>query len=406
MNILQLCNKPPYPPLEGGSIAMNNITQGLIEEGHTVKIIAINSFKYNINIDQLPEWYKKATGIELIDVDLRIKHHKAFFNLFTSKSYHISRFRSKAFSQKLISTLKNSHFDVIHIETIFLAHYIPLIRAHSNAVIVIRAHNIEHRIWKRLSDNTTSFFKKYYLKHLANTLKKEELNSINQADGIITISKPDMDFFVNNGCIKPICVIPFGINKATIELINPKEIVQNSDVVNIGYIGSMNWYPNIEGVKWFIEQVWIPEFERNNKIHFHLAGRNIPPSFNKYNIPNITIHGEVNDAYSFINDCDIMITPLFSGSGIRIKIIESMLHGKPVITTNIGAEGINYTDKHDIIIANSAIEFIDSINLLSENFDLRKIIGLNAHELIHLEHNMKLIMPQLITFYQSLISYE
>lgn len=406
MNILQLCNKPPYPPLEGGSIAMNNIAQGLINEGHNVKIIAVNSYKNNISLDKIPDAYKKTTQIELVDVDLRVLPHKAFFNLFTTKSYHVERFISEAFKAKLIEVLTHNSFDIVQIETVYLAPYIPTIQAFSKAKIVIRSHNIEHRIWKRLADNCPSFLKKWYLNHLAKTLKLYELNALNTADGIITISKPDMDYFMQNGCRKPIKVISFGISQEKIKTINPKESDMTESTFNIGYIGAMNWFPNIEGVKWFFDEVWNKAFLSQTKIHFHLAGRAISKDFYEFASANVTIHGEVEDAYQFINNCDIMITPLFSGSGIRIKIVESMLLGKPVITTTIGAEGINYRDKHDIIIANSADGFTDAIKLLVKDSDLRKIIGVNAHELIHLEHNTALITPRLVEFYKSLIGNE
>lgn len=406
MKILQLCNKPPYPPLEGGAIAMNSITQGLINQGHQVKVIAVNTYKYHVTPDQIPEDYKKNTHLELVDIDLRIKPLKAFLNLFSGKSYHVERFISEDFKQKLINTLQTQEFDIVQIETIFLMPYVPLIRSLSKASIVLRAHNIEHQIWQRLYRNCTSPVKKLYLKHLANTLQHFELDAINSADGIITISKPDLDFFQRSGCKVPMTVISFGLNKELINSIHPQSPSVPDSVLNIGYIGSMNWIPNIEGMKWFFEKVWDPNFRLNTKLHFHLAGRNIPEDFKDYAFSNVTIHGEVPDANAFIDDMDMIVVPLFSGSGIRIKIIESMLHKKPVISTTIGAEGINCSDRHDIVIADTVQEFIDAIALLSENSDLRNIIGNNAYELIHLEHNQDLITPQLIEFYQSLSGHE
>jgi len=406
MKILQLCNKPPYPPLEGGAIAMNSITQGLIQQGHQVKVIAVNTYKYHVTPDQIPQDYKESTQLELVDVDLRIKPMKAFINLFSGKSYHVERFISEDFKQKLIETFQTQDFDIVQIETIFLMPYVPLIRSLSKASIVLRAHNIEHQIWQRLYRNCSSLVKKLYLKHLANTLQHFELNVINSADGIITISKPDLDFFLRSGCKTPITVISFGLDKELINSIHPQSTAISDPILNIGYIGSMNWIPNIEGMKWFFEKVWEPNFRLNQKLHFHLAGRKIPEDFNGYASSNVTIHGEVPDANAFIDAMDIIVVPLFSGSGIRIKIIESMLHKKPVISTTIGAEGINCTDRHDIVIADTIQEFTDAISLLSENSDLRNIIGNNAYELIHLEHNQDMITPQLIEFYQSLISHE
>ena len=400
MKILQLCNKPPFPPIEGGPIAMNIITQALIKDGHVVKVLAVNSYKYFVDDKILPDDYKAKTNFEAVFVDLKIKYWNAFINLFSHKSYHVERFISKDFSNKIKQILKEQSFDIIQIETIFLAPYIDLIRKYSRAKIILRAHNIEHLIWKRLAANTSNIIKKKYINHLATTLKNYELKSINNFDGVITISKTDCKYFIKKGCSVPIINIPFGIDNEIID--NNKVNNLHSDIPTLFYIGSMNWLPNQEGINWFIDNVWNEILQKNSKIKFNIAGRCMPNSFTQLNIPNINIIGEVDDAYQYISENSIMIVPLFSGSGIRIKIIEGMMLGKPVITTTIGAEGINYRDGHDIIIANTAQEFVDSIIKLFENPDMCKIIGQNARELILVDHNMKYITPKLIEFYQSL----
>ena len=91
MNILQLCNKVPYPPKDGGCIAMNNLTQGLLDQGHTVKVLSVNTKKHFIDIEKLPQQYRSKTNIEAVFIDTEIKMTQAFLNLFTDKSYNIQR---------------------------------------------------------------------------------------------------------------------------------------------------------------------------------------------------------------------------------------------------------------------------------------------------------------------------
>ena len=100
MKVLLLCNKSPYPQKEGGPIAMNMVVEGLLSNGHSVKVLAINSEKYNVRLSEIPGDYKARTGIELVDVDLRVKPIPAFFNLFTGKSYHVARFISDDVQEK------------------------------------------------------------------------------------------------------------------------------------------------------------------------------------------------------------------------------------------------------------------------------------------------------------------
>jgi len=174
MKILLLCNKSPWPPREGGPLAMNMMVEGLTAAGHRVKVLAVNSFKYNIDPATIPSGYIDKTGIELIDIDLKIKPLDAFLNLFTGRSYHIVRFISESFRKRLTEVLKNDSFDIIQLETLFMSPYLETLRMYSGAKIILRAHNIEHLIWERVADETGNPLKRQYLKHLSATLKNYE----------------------------------------------------------------------------------------------------------------------------------------------------------------------------------------------------------------------------------------
>ena len=146
---------------------MNSIITGLLEAGHQVKILAVNSKKYNVGIDDIPEDYRLKTGIELIDVDLRVKPLNAFKNLFSKKSYHVERFISKDFAKRLTEVLESDTYDVVQLETLFMTPYVETIRKHSKALVVLRAHNVEHLIWERIAKGTRFFLKRAYINHLA-----------------------------------------------------------------------------------------------------------------------------------------------------------------------------------------------------------------------------------------------
>ena len=136
MNILLLCNKSPFPPSEGGPMAMNSIVTGLLEAGHNVKIMAFNSDKYHVEINSIPEDYRKKTRIEFIDIELKINPIEAFKNLFSDESYHVKRFISEKFKERLVKVLKKERFDIVQLEMIYMAPYIESIREHSNAKII------------------------------------------------------------------------------------------------------------------------------------------------------------------------------------------------------------------------------------------------------------------------------
>jgi polysaccharide biosynthesis protein PslH len=393
MKILMLCNKSPWPAIEGGPMAMNNMAEGLIQAGHQVKILAVNSFKYNIDPKQIPEDYRLKTGIELEYLNLSINPIHAFLNLFTGKSYHVERFISPKFRKKLISLLLTDTYDIIQLETLFMAPYLPEIRKYSRAKVVLRAHNVEHLIWERIARSTTNPLKRKYLKHLSGTLEKYELDALNRFDGIASITKKDAAFFIENSHT-PVIDIPYGINPAEFET-----QAELQDFPSLYHIGAMNWMPNQEGTKWFLENVW-PIINNNHPtLKCYLAGRYMPEWLTTDCKPNIEVVGEVPDAHSFIHAKSIGIVPLLSGSGIRIKIIESMALGKPVITTSVGAEGINYTHGQNILIADTAEEFAKAVSRCVGDKQFSLQLGRAARKLIEEEYNNRKIIERMTSFY-------
>ncbi len=397
LNILFICNKSPWPPHEGGPIAMNNLIEGTLAAGHNVKVLAINTNKYAVDPINIPNIYKEQTGIELVYVDLGIKPIKAFLNLFTGKSYHVERFISDSFREKLVEVLSKQKYDIVQIETLFMSPYIDTIREFSSASIVLRAHNIEHLIWKRVALITKNPLKKAYLNHLANTLEVYEKNVLNEYDGIIPISSKDEKFFKQESN-KPVTTISFGVNTSKLE--NARSGKKEHSIF---HIGAMNWMPNEEGIRWFLEKVWPKVIIELPDIKLYLAGREMPDWLTNVNLKNVIVVGEVPDAYEFINSHTISIAPLFSGSGIRIKIIESMALGRAVISTTIGAEGIDYTVGKNILIADDATSYVDAIKKLYNNVEFCESIGENARTLIFEEHNNSKLIDRMIGFYHSIL---
>ena len=166
----------------------------------------------------------------------------------------------------------------------------------------------------------------------------------------------------------------------------------------------MNWSPNIEGVEWFLDEVW-PEIHRAHPtLTFTLAGHSIPDRLYQRHDENVVIAGEVPDANEFILSHDMLIVPLLSGSGIRIKIVEAMALGRIVITTTVGAEGMDIEDGKHLFIANTPEEFLNIINKCITTPDLCTIIGENARNFIAMNHNNDLITDQILDFYHNVTS--
>jgi len=377
-------------------MAMNSIISGLLEAGHQVKVLAVNNEKYNVAEADIPEDYKKKTNIELINVDLRVRPLKALLNLFTRKSYHVERFISKEFKNRLAEVLEKEHFDVVQLEMLYMAPYVETIREHSKAMIVLRAHNVEHKIWERIAKETKFFLKRWYINHLAKTLRDYELSALETVDGIAAITRKDAAFF-RKYCSKPIIDIPYGVYP---EEFTPKYNIEGKP--KFYHIGSMNWMPNEEGIRWFIEEVLPKTVEKVPDFVYHLAGRNMPEWLTALKNPHVEVVGEVPDAKVFVAENDVAIVPLLAGSGIRIKIIESMAMGKTVITTRVGAEGILYDEEVNLIIAENKAKMVEAIRSINENPEIAVKIGQAARKLVEETYDNRKIIARLLMFYDQI----
>ncbi len=397
MNILFICNKSPWPTKEGGPMAMNQLIEGLLRHGHSVKVVAVNSSKYHVNPDEIPVDYRRQTNIEFVSLNLRIKILPAIWNWILGRSYHVQRFISGRFREKLIKILKRQQFDIVQMETLFMAPYTETIRKYSRAKIVLRAHNIEHLIWKRMHRQEKNILKKAYLAYLYNSLKNYEIKVLDQFDGILPISEKDAVFFRQH-CTIPVQSLPFGIDL--------QNIVPNTGQVkkyDLVHIGAMNWLPNFEGIEWFLGKVWPSLQQKIPGIKLALAGREMPDKLLHLSKKNIFVLGEVNNAQTFIRSGKIAIAPLLSGSGIRIKILESMSLSMPVVATSVGAEGIDYQAGKNILISDTPDSFVQAVQHLIYHPDEASRIGKNAQKLISEKYDHVEIIKQLMAFYQKIL---
>jgi glycosyltransferase involved in cell wall biosynthesis len=372
---------------------MNNITEGLLSKNVLVKVLTISTDKHPFLKDKMDSKYLKNTAIEHCYIDTSIKPVDAFLNLCKSKSYNLSRFYCQSFEELIIANLKDNEYDAIILEGLFVSGYINAIRKNSKAKLIFRAHNVEHEIWERNSKNERKGLKRFYLKKLAEQLKAQEILLLNQVDSIASITQKDKNQFEQLGCKTPIKVIPFGIS------IKDYKTAEPPAQFSFFHIGSMDWMPNQTGIKWLLEKVWNKIDESNSRVTLRLAGKNMPDWLLKLNQKNVEIIGEVDSAIDFINDNQVMVVPLFSGSGMRIKIVEGMALGKTIIATTIALEGIDFTPNKNVIVANTKEEFINAINWCLNNKEETKLIGENAKQLIQEKYDNDMMIKDLINLF-------
>jgi len=399
MNILQICHKPPYPAVDGGCIAIKNISEGLIKESCNVKILTISTLKHPFNLKYFPKEFIEKTNIESVFVDTKLNIVDAFSNLVTYDSYNISRFFSPDFNTQLIKTIKKNKFDVVLLESLFTTPYIETIKNHCKTKIILRSHNLEHIIWRRLAKETSNPAKKIYLNLLSNQLKSYEIEILSKLDGVAAISNEDESKYNNFYQGSKIVTIPFGIDVYNYKF----NVLSNNNKIKFFHLGAMDWKPNLEAVGWLLKEIWPKILSYNSKAELHLAGKNMPKWLIDKRDKNVFNHGNVADAKDFMQKYDVMLVPILSAGGIRVKIIEGMALGKTIISTKIGAEGLSYVNNENILIANSPEDFGKISKTLFSKKDELIRIGENARRHVLENYDQSNISKKLISFFESFL---
>lgn len=398
MKILQLVNRIPFPLNDGGNIGVHYYTEGYIEAGVDLSMLAMNTTRHWVDVSTLPEMYKKLSNFKAINIDNRVKPLDAFFNLFKKTSYNIDRFISKTYEAELIRLLESNSFDVVQLEGLYLVPYIATIRKYSTATIAIRQHNIEFRIWERLTGQARNPIKKAYLRLLTKRLKAYELQHKNDYDIVLLISEEDELFFQQLGSTSPVFLHPFGIKIANLPFVPASQ-----EPLSLYHIGAMDWLPNQESVDWLLEKVMPVVIEKMPETKLYLAGRNMPSHYFEKQDKNIIVVGEVPDAQAFEKDKSILVVPLLSGGGVRIKIFQALAMGKTIVTTAIGVEGIEATDGKELFVANDANVFAHKILEILNHPEWIETTGAAARKLIEEKYNRENLIAQLLARYQTLI---
>ncbi|QKG56006.1 glycosyltransferase family 4 protein [Hymenobacter sp. BRD128] len=362
MHILQVSPRVPFPLHDGGAIGIYNITKGLLAAGHRVTMLAINTPKHHQPADVLAHLGPNFRLVT-VDVDTDATPLKALQNLlFSSQPYNVDRFIKEEVTSALIELLQTQTINVVQFEGTYVAWYYEWWGYQELSVGVkgvLRAHNIEYVIWERLAAGEKKLLKRWYLKNLAQRLRRFEQRCLVNFDAVAAITKEDIVRLKELGCPEPIALIPAAVEMAAFQP-DPSQPPQPRTVF---MIGSLNWLPNLEGLDWLLREVWPAVHAELPELELHVAG--VAPPGHLTSRPkgqdNVFIHGFVESAAAFMRQYDLMLVPLLSGGGMRVKIIEGMALGKCILSTSIGAEGIAVRDGHDIVLRDSAAAWQQSL---------------------------------------------
>lgn len=394
MKILILTLRIPFPLTDGGAIAMYGLMEKLSQAGHQLTIASLNTKKHYYDPNVLTPFGR----VETTDIDTTphiIPAIRSF--LWERNAYNIQRFDVPAHHDLLKKILYKNKFDIIQLEGVYLAHYIPTIRRMTDTPIVLRAHNVEYKIWEKYAQEEPNKLKKFYFSHLAKRGKYFEKKSLPLTDGVITFTKTDAEYFRKLGYSGQLEIISAGYNV-------PNELPRVNIFPNtLAFMGSLEWLPNRQGLDWFVKLIFPLILKEIPEAILHIAGKNPPTFIEEYASDNVIFHGFVPVATEFLKDKAVVIVPLLSGSGIRIKILEGLSNGKCIVSTSLGADGTDTIHGQQLLIADNPQAFAQEVVKVLKDDSLRVKLSQKGREHALLHFGWEQVLASLEAFYQRLV---
>ncbi|HZQ51708.1 MAG TPA: glycosyltransferase [Bryobacteraceae bacterium] len=391
MKILWVKTDFLHPTTRGGQIRTLEMLRQL-HKRHEIHYVAFNDPAFPEGLRRSSEYCTHAYPIEQRIVPKQSLRFAGTLvaGLFSPIPVAGMRWRSAAMRETIARLLSEQSFDTKVCDFLFPSINIPDMRGW-----ILFQHNVETIIWERHASAGRSPLHRAYFGIQARRMREWERTVCLQAAQVLTVSPIDEQLVRERFGVQNTSSVPTGVDVEYFE--RPANVTLSHDLV---FVGSMDWMPNIDGVRWFFDEILPIIRRRKPECRVAIVGRRPPAHIAaEAKNPLTTITGTVPDVRPFLWESAVSIVPLRVGGGTRLKIFEAMAAGTPVVSTTIGAEGLPVRHGEEIRIADAPDRFAEECLRLLEDAEERRRMSAAGLDLIHSKFSWEQVTRQ---FEQSL----
>jgi polysaccharide biosynthesis protein PslH len=314
----------------------------------------------------------------------------------------VLNYSSARVARSLAAILDEGEFDIVQIEVVHLMSYLPVIRsARSRPAVLADWHNIESELMRRYAETAPDWPRRAFARRTAALIESAELRFLQACDTHVVASARERDKLLARHPLAGIHVVPNGVDVSYYS--NPAQPPGSHHTIL--FVGMMDYHANIDGALWFVQQVWPGLHRRFPHLRFAIVGRNPTAEVRGLASAGVIVTGTVPDVRPFYADALAVVVPLRIGSGTRLKILEAMAAGVPVVSTRLGAEGLDVEDGREILLADTAADIIAAVDRLAADPELRGQLAGNARALVRRCYDWSILGEQLFQIHAAIYAH-
>lgn len=388
MKILFLTQICPYPPHNGGAIKTFNILKHLGSR-HDVELLLY--VRNDEEVRALKALAPYCSGIDYVPIARSGADNlaSAAKSLVAGRSFIVTRDWRAAMQGKVTSFLESKP-DLIYVDHLQMFQFVP---NPAPCPVLLDEHNVEWRIIERYAASGDTWARRLFASIEWRKLRAYELSACGHANLVLTVTAHDREMLITNGVSGdkvhplPICVDTEGV----------RPVFLNPDSHTILTFGTMSWPPNADSVIHFVRSIYPHIKARVPDARFTVVGSNPPPEVRALaeGDSSITVTGYVDDLIPYAREAAAFVVPLRIGSGMRVKILDAMALGLPVVTTPVGCEGICLQDGHDALVAAEPKHFADAVARLLLDPSERTALGKSGRALVESAYSWSSVLAEL-----------
>jgi glycosyltransferase involved in cell wall biosynthesis len=401
MKVLFVTPYLPSPPRFGAQRRLDGLMRGLAAR-HEVSLLSFEPDGSDPgNTLELTSSYCHKVVLatnHMADLGVGKKRMMQLRSLLLSRSFEHQLRHSRAFQQAIDRELAGTAYDVVQVEFSHLGIYEFCQRAARKPVRVLDEHNIEYEIVRRTAESENSLVRKLYSAVNWRKVRSEELDAWRRFDGVVLTSDRDEQMLLEDAPGKPTSVVP---NAVDLEQFRTRSVPREPGTLI--FFGAMNYHPNIQGVEYFVSEVLPQIVAEVPGVKLRVVGQQPPDSIRALAGQNVEIVGFVDDPRALLDRSAAMVVPLLIGGGTRFKIVEGLAMSMPIVSTHLGAEGLEVEHDRHLLLATDAESLARQTIRVLKDASLGERLGKAARELAERRYGWGHAVEQLEGFYEGLL---